>query len=361
MNPQRTGQVTSRKRGFPAMHPALAVLAATVLLAACGGGGGDAGPGASTPPPPAPAPAPAPTPAPTITVTAMTEPTFTSADCSRLQSDDVALAALNLADPQINQLNTVIRDVDPDFGWRMFIRAPETFIKWAITANPSTKRLDAHSVGIATHETHHEIGFAITDLCPIAFDYKITWENTTYATGLTFGETPRYNIVDTVLPANLKSSSRYSLYILDLGNYSGNNFNMLMDELAAYVAGAVSEYRWSSKRGDPNNSYIDTNLAGMVEFMAWTQAYLQAVRQSDPVAWNRIRTDVQAIEALKKVWARAETTLEQAYAQTRPGTNPRLAYDPLVFDYVYQADPLNELSQLGITTRARNSWVGSYL
>lgn len=342
----------------------LVALAAAVLLAACGGGGSDSQTNAGTPTPtpaPTPAPAPAPTLAPTITLTAMTEPTLTAADCNRLQNDDLALAALNLNDPQIKQLNTISRDVDPDFGWRMFIRAPETFIKWAIAANPTTKRLDANSFGVATHEVLHEIGFAITDLCQTTFTYKLNWANFTYRTQLVFGTTPRYSIVDTVLPANLKNSSRYSLYILDLGNYSGNNFRMLMDELAAYTSGAVSEYRWSSTRGDPNNSYIDTNLAGMVEFMAWTQAYLKAVRESDPAAWNLINSDTQAKAALQAVWTRAETTLEQAYAQTLPGANPRLAYDPFVFDYVYQSGPLNELSLLGITTRARTSWVGSYL
>ena len=291
----------------------------------------------------------------------MAEPTFTAADCDRLQSDDLALAALNLNDPQINQINAIARDVDPDFGWRMFIRAPEKFINWAIAGNPTTKRLDASSFGVATHETLHEISDTITDKCPTANTYKLTWENFTYRTQLVFGTTPRYNIVDTVMPANLKSSSRYNLYILNNGNASGNNFRVLLDELAAYTSGAVSEYRWSSTRGHPSTIYIETNLAGMVEFMAWTQAYLKAVRESDPAAWNVINSDTQAKAALQAVWTRAETTLEQAYAQTLPAANPRLLYDPLVFDYVYQAGPLNELSRLGITTRARNSWVGSYL
>jgi hypothetical protein len=104
---------------------------------------------------------------------------FTAADCNRLQSDDVALAALNLNDPQINLLNTVTREVDPKFAWRMFIRAPETFIKWVIALHPTTKRLDANSVSVAAHETFHEIGFAITDLCPTVNTYKLTWANTT--------------------------------------------------------------------------------------------------------------------------------------------------------------------------------------
>jgi hypothetical protein len=273
----------------------------------------------------------------------------------------VALAALNLNDPQINLLNTVTREVDPKFAWRMFIRAPENFIKWVMTANPTSKRLDSYSLSIAAHETFHEIGFAITDLCPTPSTYKVTWNNTTYATGIRFQDTPRYNIVDTVLPSNLKSSSRYALYILDVGNYSGNDIRSLMDELAAYTGGAVAEYRWIATRGEPNYDWLDSGLAGMVEFMAWTQAYLQAVRTTNPTAWNLINQDAQAKAALQAVWTEAENTLQAAYAQTRSGASPRLAYDPLVFDYVYQAAPLNELALLGITTRTRGSWVGSYL
>lgn len=243
----------------------------------------------------------------------------------------------------------------------MFIRAPEKFINWALAGSIANKQLDANSFSVATHETLNGISFAIETLCPTANTYKLTWENFTYRTQLAFGTTPRYNIVDTVMPANLKSSRGYNLYILNNGNASGNNFSILLDELAAYTSGAVSEYRWSSTRGHPSTIYIETNLAGMVEFMAWTQAYLKAVRESDPVAWNVINSDTQAKAALQAVWTRAETTLEQAYAQTLPGANPRLLYGPLVFDYVYQAEPLNELARLGITTRARASWIGRYL
>jgi hypothetical protein len=354
----------------------LAALAAAVLLAACGGGGGgdSAGPstnvgapgtgtgtgtGSGSPTTPA---TPTVTPPATITLTPTAAPAaFTAADCNRLQSDDVALAALNLNNPQINLLNTVTREVDPKFAWRMFIRAPETFIKWVIALHPTTMRLDASSMSIAAHETFHEISFALTYLCPTVNTYKMTWANTTYATELRHLVLPRYNIVDTVLPSNLKSSSRYSLYILDLGNSSGNDFRLLMDELAAYTGGAVAEYRWIATRGEPNWAIIDSGLAGMVEFMAWTQAYLQAVRTTNPTAWNLINQDAQAKAALQAVWTEAENTLQAAYAQTRSGASPRLVYDPLVFDYVYQAGPLNELALLGITTRTRGSWVGSYL
>jgi hypothetical protein len=339
-------------------RPALATIAAAaaVLLAACGGGGG----GGSSAPVATSSPAPATPNGPTsLTLTATPAVSLTAADCARLQSDAVAQATLDLSNPQFNRLNSLLQQVDPDFAWRVFLRWPSAFVNWVAGQNGGV--VTAMTVGAAAHETFHGISFALTSSCAPVNTYKTTFFGTTYSTDLVLGATPPYGIAAGALPAGLRSGMRYATYVGgSLGTVSGNGFNALLDELAAYVGNARTEAQWIRLQGDEAGT-LDSGVGGTVDFMAFTIAYLQAVRVNNPAAWATINNSASTKALLQAVWTKAEDVLADAHPLTLPSATRRFIYNQAAFDYIYQTASLNELVLLGINTRARSSWVGSYL
>lgn len=333
----------------------LAAIAAAAFLTACGGGGG----GSSAPVTTAPAAPATQTGTTPITVTATPAVALSAADCTRLQSDAVAQATLDLSNPQFNRLNSLLQQVDPDFAWRVFLRWPSGFVNWLASQNGGT--VTAMTLGAAAHETFHGISFALTSSCAPANVYKASFYGTTYTTDLVLGATPPYGIAAGALPAGLRSGTRYDTYIGgSLGTVNGNGFNALLDELAAYTGNAQTEAQWIRLQADEAGT-LDSGLGGAVDFMAYTVAYLQAVRLNNPATWAAINNSASTKALLQAVWTRAEAGLADAHALTLQGAAPRLVYNPAAFDFVYQAGSLNELALLGITTRTRASWVGSYL
>lgn len=335
-------------------RPGLAAIAAAVFLAGCGGGGGSSAPVTTAPPAPA-----IPTGTTPITLTATAAVPLSAADCARLQSDAVAQATLDLSNPQFNRLNSLLQQVDPDFAWRVFLRWPSGFVNWLAGQNGGV--VTAMTVGAAAHETFHGISFALTSSCAPVNNYKTTFFGTTYTTDLVLGATPPYGIAAGALPAVLRSGMRYDTYVGgSLGTVSGNGLNALLDELAAYVGNARTEAQWIRLQGDEAGA-LDSGVGGTVDFMAFTIAYLQAVRLNNPAAWAAINNSASTKALLQAAWTRAEDVLADAHPLTLPSATRRLIYNQAAFDYVYQAGSLNELALLGITTRTRASWVGSYL
>jgi hypothetical protein len=336
----------------------------SAALTACGGGGGGTTAAAPAAAPAAPTAAPAsPTgqvAAPVITVAQQAAQVLTAADCPRLASDALSAAAVDLANPTLRSINELLLAVDPDHGHKVFIRRPNDFANWVILASGGTNRLDIMSLGTAVHETNHMVDTALAACAPVN-QHKLQFFGQQLVTDLTPGSTPSYGIADTVMPAALKSANRYSVYITGLGLQPGNDFRVLLDELAAYVGAAHTELKYANTYDTSSTGSLDTNLGGMVNFMVYVQAYLQAARVNNNAQWITIRNSAVTKLALQAVWSRAEQVLTEAYPKTVASSNPRFVVDTAYLAQAYSAGFLAELDQLGITHGTAASFSGTYL
>ena len=299
-------------------------VAAAVFLAGCGGGGG----GSTTEPVstlPGPVPvvivpvavAPAPLqPLPVVaiavsTLPAGTSPTTSAADCMNLQSAALPMPILPGADAQA--ASDILALVDPAHGFAEISRVPSTFVWWMRSAGPV---VNMTTLGLAIHEANHEVDRLLSKVCSSDGMARFFADGKTYVTGLAAGTTANYSIVGEVYPAALKASraSRFDVYIAGSAPYAGNRFSALLDELNAYSSGAKFEV---SLLSNPSLKYAeragDLNVGGMVDFMLYMQAYLQASRLNHPSSYAVIQGQAQTLAYMQFAWTRAENILASAY------------------------------------------------
>lgn len=345
----------------PIPYKLAALISAAALLAACGGGGGGgnattsttaATPAAATTAATAPAPAP-------ITVSSMTAPAVTAADCPRLTSESASIAALDLSNANIKALNDYLPAVDSAHAYKVFIRRPADFVNWVV-AGGGTVNID--SIGLSTHETLHMVDTALAACAP-AGTAKYLFMGTVVATDLQAGMTDNYGIVDETLDAALKTGLRYNTYIVAAPTHPGNDFRVLLDELAAYTGGAYTEVQMIAQgkaAGDTRS--LDVNLGGMVQFMVYLENYLKAARLNHPATYATIKNSTTTISAIQTIWTQAEQVLQKAYPSTKAGAAPQLTVDASYFSAAYSAALLSELNAIGVTSHATAaSWSGTYL
>lgn len=332
------------------LNSSLAALFAATLLTACGGGGGD-DLGAS----PAPAPAPAPTEQP-VTVTPITAPPVTTADCARLTDEAASIAAVDLTNTNIKAVHDYVQQVDPDHAYKVFVRRPADFVNWIATTGGT---VDLVTLGTATHETVHMTD-AVLRGCSTAGAYKVLLHGEILTTGLMLGDTASIQIVDAVISPALKAEARYTTYITNAA--AGNDFTVLLDELAAYAGAAHTDVQMIAKgKSEDMTGTLDVNIGGTVNFMVYLQYYLQAARLNYPTTYDNIRNDPLAITAIQAIWSRAEQALRDSHSYTQEGATPRLVVNSTYFDATYSAALLAELDSIGVTHATRNSWSGTYL
>lgn len=342
----------------------LSALAACVALSACGGGGGG---GTTAAPPSAPASTPAAPPAvnvnaaPVISVGTQTAQVLTVADCPRLESDALSAAAVDLTNPSLKAINDLLLAIDPTHGYKVFIRRPADFANWVIATSNGTNRVDIVSLGAAVHETTHMVYTAL-DACAPANAHTLQFFGQQLVTGLTAGSTPSYSIAGSVVPVALKSAPRYATYITGLGVNPGNDFRTLLDEFAAYTGAANTELQYATAYDASSAGTIDTNLGGMVNFMVYVQAYLQAARVNNNAQWLTIKNSPATVTALQTVWSRAEQVLAAAYPKTVSGGGLRFVVDKDYLTQAYSAGFLAELDQVGVTSHGTAAtFTGTYL
>ena len=333
------------------LNTGLAALIAAALLTACGGGGGgdSTGGGGSE----APAPTPDPT---TITVTATTPSNLTASDCPRLVSESDSIAALDLSNGSIRAVNDFLLTVDPVHAYKVFVRAPGDFVNWMAAAGGAANLV---TVGAATHETLHMTDSVLRG-CATAGAYKVLLHGSIIHTGLKAGMTSNIGIIDAVVDSALKTEPRYTTYVKNAA--AGNDFTVLLDELAAYAGAAHTDVQMIAKgKAADVTGTLDANIGGTVNFMVYLQYYLQAARLNYPTTYDNIRNDPLAITAIQAIWSRAEQALRDSYAYTREGAAPRLVVNNTYFDAAYSATLLSELDAIGVTHATRASWSGTYL
>jgi len=346
------------------LNSGLAALFAAAFLSACGGGGGESAatggaPSTGTPssgasPAEAPAPAPAQSSSP-ITVSAMVAPNVSTADCPRLTSESASLAALDLSNANIKSVNDFLAQVDADHSYKVFIRRPYDFVNW-IAGNRGTVNL--LTAGVATHETLHMTDSVLRGCGTVG--YKILFFGNILDTGLQAGDTANIKIVDAVIDSALKTEARYTTYITNAA--AGNDFTVLLDELAAYSGAAHTEFKMLStgKTGGTTGT-LDADLGGTVNFMVYLENYLRAARLTDTVTYDKIRTSGPTKAAIQALWTAAEQVLRDSYPYVKGGTEPRLVINGAYFSAAYSANLLSELDSIGITHSTAASWSGTYL
>lgn len=335
------------------MNLIAAVVASAALLAACGGGGG--GDDAGTPDGGTAAPAPAPA-EPVVTVNAITAPAVTTADCARLVDEAASIAALDLANSEIKKVNDYLLEVDTSHAYKVFVRRPADFVNWMAAVGGTANLL---TVGTATHETLHMTDSVLRG-CPTADAYKILLHGVVLHTGLTAGMTSNIGIIDAIVDPALKTEPRYTTYVTSAA--AGNDFTVLLDELAAYTGAAHTDVQMiaTGKTASMTGTF-DGNIGGTVNFMVYLLYYLQAARLNFPTTYDNIRNDPMAITAIQALWTRAEQALRDSFPYTLPGATPQLVVNSSYFDAAYSAPMLGELDAIGITHATRASWSGTYL
>lgn len=328
----------------------LLALFAAAALTACGGGGGG---GATDDGASAPAPAPA-----AITVTATTPTTLTAADCPRLASDGDSAAALDLSNASISAVNDFLLATDQVHAHNVFIRAPGDFVNWIVNAGGT---VDLLSVGVATHETLHKVDTALRSCAPV-LAAKYQFMGSQLSTDLEPGTTSNYAIVAETIDPALTSAPRYSTYIATASSSNGNDFSVLLDELAAYTGGAYTELQLlqQGKVGGTTGS-LDANLGGMVNFMVYLENYLKSARLNHTAQYDAIKNSAATVATIQAIWSRAEQVLQDGYSFTASG-DPKLIVDGAYFKAAYSAGLLAELDAIGVTThRSASDWAGTYL
>ena len=342
-----------------------AAAVAVAALAGCGGGGSDSSTGAVgvTPPAPAPAPippAPAPAPDAVATLPAGTVPAVTAADCANVLAATAPTPTLVGADAQAAA--TVLAAVDLAHGKSELSRIPGYFTWWLRTAGP---KVDELSLGVAIHETNHQIDFALSYLCSADGLARYFVDGQAHVTGLTAGSTSNYSIAAEAYPAALKATRavRFDLYITGSASSSGNDFSVLLDELTAYSGGAGFEV---SLLSNPAYAYLtrsgDMNAGGAADFMLFMQAYIKSARLNHPATYSSIRSSGQTLSYVQFAWSRAERILGTMYPYSvaAGGTGTQVVPTD-VLAAVYSTEFLSELDAIGVTHKTAADWASTYL
>lgn len=244
-------------------------------------------------------------------------PTYTEADCARLQgtaptaasdAERAALAALpRLASAQAARLRA---SVGADVLW--WLRRQGT--------------LDLSTLPTAYHEANHAIDVALAAChggrAVYVFDGK------TWVTELVRGSTAPYVVAAAAVPAAIKAGAavRYQTYLVRTPRVPANDFTTLLDELNAYVGGATIEVALADSplyarfRAD-GNAALDGNIGGTADLMLYVLSYLKVVRTSYPDSYARIAASPLLLAHLQRLWTAAEAMLKAAapYGSERGG------------------------------------------
>ncbi|MES3012494.1 MAG: hypothetical protein V4750_02045 [Pseudomonadota bacterium] len=264
-----------------------------------------------------------------------------------------------LLDADTQAASDILGTVDPSHGFAVFSRLPAQFTWWMRSVGST---VTGHGLGAAMHEVTHAIDNTLQFTCFNDGRARYFADGVIHQIGLTVGGTSNYHIAAEAVPAALKvSRPRFDAYITGASAYSGNDFRVLLDELNAYTGVANFEVNLLES---PKYSYLatngDLNVGGMVDFMLFTQAYLQAARLNHPATYAAIQTDTSTVTYLIFAWARAERILAAAYPYSVAAGGTQVV--PLdVLAAVYSPALLDELDRLGISHRTAADWSATYL
>lgn len=356
------------------------VLAAVTVLTACGGGGGGAQSGAAT------------TPAGSGTsgasssssgqtnqkVLVSTLPSgslaaLTVADCTKFATTNLLS---NVTDPDAQEIDRVLQAVDPSGAYQLFLRASDQVVWWTrstaegVASSKEEKSVNILTLGTGVHEALHLAGGLLKVVCTSDRYFRYYIDGTIYTSGLRYGDTSTISTASEQYPTGLQTSraQRYSSYVVTDGSYTANQFQVLLDELAAYSVAAGVEQKILS-----NTSYsylndvfarqklgLDINSGGMVDFMHFMLSYLKAARLSHTSTYTAIAGQPATLAIMQLLWTKAEGVLASTYPYSvKAGKNIIIPTD--VIASIYSPTFLMELDLLGITHKSAADWSTTYL
>ena len=289
-----------------------------------------------------------------------TLPTLSASNCTAVQ----AVSNVNpgpFADADMQQANDILAAVDPS-AYAIFKKLPDTFAFW-LRGNYGSSTVNLANLEIALHETSHGVQNVNSFRCgPTAFKYLL--DNNVYTTDLVSNVTALYSIVSQTYPlTNLPS--RYNIYIAPATFPSGNDARILLDELTAYATAARLSINLVSAAEYRNFTVSqDGDLAGMADFMLFTQSYIKAVRLSNPSTYTALQS-ANTKAYIQTLWTFAEQTLTRSlpYAYSASSatfvTGKPLFVNKDVLANIYSVEWLAELDSLGITHKTASDFSGA--
>jgi hypothetical protein len=286
-------------------------------------------------------------------------PTLGAANCAAVQASVNATPA-TFADADMQQANDVLSTIDPG-AYAIFKKLPDTFAWW-MRGNYGTTSVSMLNLTIAIHETSHGIQNVNSFQCG-ATAFKYLLDGTVYTTDLTSGATVLYSIVSQTYPLATKPP-RYNVYVAATPFAPSNDARIMLDELTAYSTAARLAINMMHFPEYGNlTSYEDGDLAGMVDFMLFTQSYLKAARLNAPATYTALQS-ANTKAYIQTLWTFAEANLQQSipYAYTAAAltyiANKPMFINANVLAQVYTPSWLAELDALGITHKAASDWSG---
>jgi len=209
------------------------------------------------------------------------------------------------------------------------------------------------SIPQALHESNHLINARLRDC--FTKNVSFFYDGRIFSTELPMRGTPNYSNARGELPASLVSNhamSRYVTYVDRAQVHPGNDFKILLDELSAYVLGASMEISLLDTFDQKllfkeELRWLDGEVGGMVEFMAYTLAYIRYVRLNSPALYSELREMPKLISFISTVWRDAERSLALV-GKHSVAMGGRIAVSANHLDYIKSDVGLTELNRLGV-------------
>lgn len=280
--------------------------------------------------------------------------------CRNFILSDAALANMDLSKANYQHIHDVLQTSDPVHAYQVFIRSPDIFMNWI--------NLGA-TLSSSVHEANHQIDFKM-ETCTYPFESKYLFMGTAYPSGLKFGDTAHYSIVEETIDPALKNSSRYEIYIEGHKDAKGNDFTVLLDELNAYVGDSWFQIQFQNSGLPKENDVYKTDqfqVDGVINFMVFLQYYLKSARLNHEDTYQAIRTNSSVLSHIQRLWSSAESILKDAYPlilSDWSSTYIFFSWDEATgLDYLkaaYSEDLLSELKRLNIYYLPESVWKDTY-
>jgi len=288
-----------------------------------------------------------------------------SAECIRYKSNELTKDDIDLSKPRNRSINDALEIADSKNAYQLFLRNNDDFMVWI-------DRFDT-SLSVATHEANHGIDTKLFSCLPKDKE-KYFSLGKIYVTDLS-GKTENYSIVEETIPNNLKSIdafSRYQIYIQNSKKYTGNKFNVLLDELNAYVGDTWFQVNFKeSELNEKSSNYHAYNIFqvdGVANFMVYLEYYLKSARINHPHTYEEVNKKL-TVEYIQYIWSKAEEVLIASYPYivTDSGTKSiffsSLEGTASALEHLkiaYSSDALLELDKLGISHLQYDTWNSTF-
>jgi hypothetical protein len=230
-----------------------------------------------------------------------------------------------------------------------YLKAPDIYMWWVRLLGS----ISLASLGTASHETSH---FLIRQVRTCKDNASLfVFDGKEYLLNIERGSTPNYSILISEWPTSWmrgQINDRFTRYVVGAKNSQGNDLYVLMDELAAYAAGASLEVALLDKysreallRDAPAQAKLDGQLGGAIDFSAYFAYYLMAIRRYEPNLYLRMLNDSGFVDLACASLMKIERALS-IYSNLAPGQRDIISINDEVFRDVQSGRAAEALAKL---------------